>query len=152
MKKFIAIIFVLASLPTFAQTISPVVVECSKKCNGTFTVTNNSLQSLAVIIEPQMFGFDTQHKLEFTPVGATAKVELKETSAKLGPKESHDFDYKLRCVTFPCMVDFQASMIMGHTAEGLAIRVVLPHMVYSCDKAANCRTRVLKAAGMDVPR
>jgi hypothetical protein len=42
-----------------AQTVSPIIVECSKKCRGEFSITNNGLTPLAVTLEARSFSLDT---------------------------------------------------------------------------------------------
>ena len=41
-------------------------------------------------------------------------------------------------------------MVVGHTAEGILVRVQLAHTIYACEKQKNCRKKVLAAAGVTV--
>jgi hypothetical protein len=71
-----------------AQTISPMVQEYGKKANGTFLLTNNTVQPLATTIEAYSFSVDKIGK-HLRALDSTAHVQLSETSARLAPKETH---------------------------------------------------------------
>lgn len=147
--KILILIAALASPALFAQTISPVIVECGRKCSGQFTVTNNGIEPLAVVVEPFSFSLDKESGNSlFRPLDKTVEVELNDMSAKIGPRSDHTFDYKMKCGAPPCLVTLATSMVVGHTQEGMAIRVVLPHVVYQCDKAKACRANARKDAGL----
>lgn len=132
-----------------AQTLSPVISECGRKCSGTFTVTNNGVVPLAVIIEPYSFSLDpATGKSKLRTLDASTEVDLDEMSARLGPHEAHEFGYRIKCAQFPCLVTFYASMIAGRTPNGTAMRLMLPTVVYQCAKERNCRRDVRQAAGL----
>jgi hypothetical protein len=135
-----------------AQTISPVVVEGGgSKAQGSFTVTNNGLLPAAVTVEAHTLDLRTNTAL---PLAPTTHVELSQTSARLGAKQNFTFNYIIKCDAMPCVVQFQAGMMTAMHAgpgvgQGLAVRIVLPHVVYLCqEKGKGCRDRVRKAAGI----
>jgi hypothetical protein len=128
------------------QTISPVVQECGRKCSGTFKLTNNGLDPMAVIVTSQSFTIVNGKQV----FGDAASVTLSETSARIGPKQAHDFDVKIRCLQTPCAVQLSVAMMLGHTVEGLAVRGILPEVFYVCDKSKDCRKKTLMAGGVPV--
>jgi hypothetical protein len=148
MKNLILILAFLAT-PVLAQTISPVVVECGKHCSGQFTVTNNGIVPLAVIVQPVSFSLNSAGGSVFRPLDATVQLTLNDMSARIGPLGAHTFDYNLKCSTTPCLVTFLSSMTVGHAQGGIAIRVILPHVLYSCAKAKDCRKDVRLQAGLN---
>jgi hypothetical protein len=75
-------------------------------------------------------------------------MELDGMAARLGPQGAHTFSYKMHCEHMPCTVTLYAAMVVGHTTDGMALRVLLPHVVYVCEKQKNCRADVRKAAGL----
>jgi hypothetical protein len=129
-----------------AQTIAPVIQECGKKCSGTFTLTNNGVDPMAVVVTSKSFTVKEGKQV----FGDYATVWLSETSTRLGPEASHDFDVKIHCLVTPCAVQLSVAMMLGHTVEGLAVRGILPEIFYSCDKQKDCRKRVLTAGGIPV--
>lgn len=152
MKKFLFLILlsVAASAQTiYAQAVSPIVVECGKKCRGEFTVSNGSIKPLAVTVEPSSFSLNPETgKSIFRPLDSTALVTMNETSARIGPQSEHSFDYEVKCGAPPCLVALQTGMIVGHTVEGVQIRVIIPHIVYVCDRSRDCRKNARLAAGL----
>jgi hypothetical protein len=78
---------------------------------------------------------------------AATSVTLSETSARLSPRETHEFSYKISCAQMPCEISFLSSMIVGHTAQGLQIRVILDSAVYVCTKSKGCRAGIIAASG-----
>jgi hypothetical protein len=71
-------------------------------------------------------------------------VQLSEQSAKIRPKDSHSFDYKITCLKLPCSVAIYATMSTGKpNSEGIVLKLALPHMVYICEKEKDCRKTIL---------
>ena len=144
-----------ASSAASAQTVSPILNECGKKCSGTFTIQSNVLIPMAVTVEPYSFSLDKAGK-HLRPLDSTTHVKLSETSARLGPKETHEFSYKIICDSLPCSVAFLSGMIVGHTQVSqdnpvLAIRLILDHSVYACARQKNCRKSIIAASGYTGP-
>lgn len=147
MNKLICIL-VLVGAAT-AQSVSPVITQCGKRCGGQLTVTNDGTIPMAAIVEPWSFSLNpATGRSMFRKLDSTVQVSLSETSARIGPKDSHTFDYDMKCASYPCLVTFRVGAIVGHTAEGLAIRVVLPSVVYQCQREKNCRANTRLAAGL----
>lgn len=145
--------FLFAVIPaTRAQTISPLVQECGKKCTGSFTVRNDQLKPVAFTVESYSTQFTTGASRPMpVPVRAGTTVQLSETSGRLGPKEVRQIDFKISCAQLPCGLTFLTGMITGHASDGLAVRLILPFSVYACDKAKGCRLRILAAAKIIPP-
>lgn len=144
MKKLIAILILAA--PLLGQTITPVISEYGKgKANGQFTVRNDSLKPQSVTVEPLSFSVDTGGQAHFRPLDTTTHVQLAGMSASVGAGQQHAFSYSIRCDVLPCSVAFLASVSGPHLPNGLALRLVLSHVVYVCEKQKGCRASVLPA-------
>jgi hypothetical protein len=132
-----------------AQTISPVIVEYGHgKADGQFTVTNNSLVSSAVTIEPKSFSIVPNSIPIYRPLDSTVHLALSESSAFVGARQTHTFYYSIKCDVLPCLVVLDAGVTTGQkTQEGLIIRALVPHVVYICEKQKGCRQSVRKASG-----
>jgi hypothetical protein len=142
--------FLFLGLGVPAQTVSPLIVECGKKCDGEFSITNNGLTPLAVTVEARSFSLDTLGRATNRPLDAAVDLTLDEGSARISPKGTHTFAYKLKCSLPPCPVALFSSIVVGHTAEGILVRVQLAHTIYACEKQKNCRKSVRDAAGVTV--
>jgi hypothetical protein len=153
MKRILSLLllqFLFFGLAVSAQTVSPIIVECGKKCRGEFSITNNGLTPLAVSVEARSFSLDILGRATNRPLDPTVDLRLEEGSARVSPKSTHTFAYQLKCGTPPCSVALLSSMVVGHTAEGILVRVQLAHTVYVCEKQKDCRKKVRAAAGVTV--
>ena len=153
MKRVLSLLLLQFSsfgLAASAQTISPIIVECGTKCRGEFSVTNNGLTALAVTVEARSFSLDTVGHAMNRPLDPGVELKLEEGSARISPKGTHTFGYQLKCSVPPCSVALLSSMVVGHTAEGILVRVQLAHTIYICEKQKNCRKKVRAAAGVTV--
>lgn len=131
-----------------AQTVSPVIVECGKKCRGQFTVSNASIQPMSVVVEPRSFTLESTGQPTYKPLDATTILKLSEASARIAPKGQHTFGYEVHCEKFPCALTLYSATVVGHTDEGVAVKAWVPHTVYVCEKAKGCRDSVRRAAGV----
>jgi hypothetical protein len=137
-------------LTVSAQTVSPIIVECGKKCRGEFSITNNGLKPLAVSVEARSFSLDIQGRAKNRPLDPGIDLQLAEGSARISPKGTHSFGYQLKCSVPPCLVALLSSMVVGHTPEGILVRVQLAQTVYVCKKQKDCRKKVRAAAGVAI--
>jgi hypothetical protein len=148
MKKFL-VVFLFAVTVARAQSISPLTTECSKKCSGSFTITNNGLKPLNVVLEKRGFVVDAgQPHLTELPTGVD--IQIGATSAVVPIGQSHAFFFKMKCDVLPCHAQILALLSSGaHAAEGLQVTLGLPHVVYACEKKQNCRADTLKSLGYE---
>ena len=147
MKWIASTVFLICSYPATAQSISPLTNECGPKCSGEFTVSNLGLTPLVVTITAESFspgpGGGTSR-----PLDSTVHVSLDSTSARISPKGSYTFGYKIHCDQLPCQIRFRPSMTAGKTSQGIQVRLILGHATYVCQKTRNCRIETLRAAGV----
>ena len=148
MKRILALVVLFApALP--AQTISPIISEYGRNAKGSFTVANSSVQPMVVTVSINSFNLDPSNgKSIYRPLDTSTRVSLSEMSARVGPKQQHQFFYRVQCETLPCQVVFFAGMIVGRTPSGIGVRIVLPHVVYTCESQKNCRANIRRASGL----
>lgn len=135
-----------------AQQVGPLIAEGGKgKAKGEFVVTNNSVVPMFTTVEAHSFVLTPEGKAVFLPLDRNVIVKLAETSAKVGPRQTHTFAYEIQCLSDkPCLVAMLPRMVTGaRTSEGLQIGIIIPHSIYLCpDKGKGCRARVRLAAGI----
>lgn len=152
MKKVLAVLVVVWAACAVAQTISPVVAEYGKRANGSFTMKNNGLQAQVVTVEARSFSVGANTPT-IRSLDAGVHVDLSEMSARVQPGQDHEFAYRITCDAYPCTVMFLVGITNGKTADGtLAVRLVLSHAVYLCQRAKGCRADLLRAAGAEVKK
>lgn len=131
------------------QTISPLITECGRKCSNEFSIKNNGLAPLTVTLQPYSIALDAKTgRSLYRPLDTNVDLRLEEMSARLGPQAAHTFGWKLRCDEVPCQVAILATMTVGHTEQGIAVRIALPEVIYQCEKAKNCRAGVRRMIGL----
>ena len=140
-----------------AQTLVGVKSECGagpkhKACRGSFEIRNDSLKPIAFTIDADSVMFNaTMQKPVSGRLLAGAQASVSESSGRLSPKETRLIDFKAQCQQLPCVIGFAVGMSGGHTTDGIAIRFMLRHFCYICEKEKNCRVDILKASGVVPP-
>ena len=143
--KHIYIFLLLLVAPALhAQGIAPIITEYGHgKANGSFTVTNNFLQPVSVVIQEYSFSVNPDGKSKIRPLDPGIHIKLDSMSAKIGAKQQHEFGYKVKCDTLPCWGTFNASISGAHVSNGLGLVMIVPHTFYICpDKQTECRNRI----------
>jgi hypothetical protein len=152
LKIFIAALALLfIAAPSHSQTIQPLIQECNRKCSGSFSITNNAVIPMAATIEAFQFSLDSKGQ-HFRSLD-TAHVSLSDTSARLGPRETREINYKIRCDAVPCEVAILTTMVLGNTKNSsgtgtIQVRLALQETIYSCEKSKGCRRSILDEAGL----
>ena len=143
MKRIaLALIVVVMSGISFAQTISPLNAEFGKKIRGEFSLTNDGFSPLPVILEPMSLAI-VNGKPVVADLAPGTHVKLSEYSTRIGAKQVHTFAYTATCDSYPCAFIIFTTMVTGHLDNGVAIASHLGHTAYSCDRARNCRASFL---------
>ncbi len=138
-KALLAVVVMLFAVAgASSQTISPLIVEGTVKpgetAQGSFSVQNDGVIPLNVTLEMKSFSVDRNGSPIFRSLDPSIHVKLSEMSGRVGPKASREFSYKIKCDLLPCNLSIYASMVVGHTDQGVAVRVLLPHTIYITDK------------------
>jgi hypothetical protein len=147
MKITVLALFVLTFSPsvTRAQTETPVIQNCSKKCSGDWSITNQGIVPLWVTLEPRSLTYENGAP-RLNPLDSSITLTLSRTSVRIPPKGDYRFSYKLACQTYPCAVEIFATMVVGKTPDGIQIKLSLPEVVYFCQngKSDDCRSTFRK--------
>lgn len=137
-------------------TISPVVSECSRKCQGTFHLIDDSNVPMTFVVDVVgvKFSKETQGPVMSKLDDASIKLRLSSMSGRLSPHESREINFKFECPDGDCQIAFMSTMgAIGRKDNEARIKVVLPHIAYSCFEggAHDCRKRTLASAGVVPP-
>jgi hypothetical protein len=139
----------LTSTAAKAQTVAPVWTECSNKCSGSFEITNNGLTPLQFTVETSSLRYEPGvPKLISAPLNSAVAIKLSESSGRLSPKETRRIFFQIQSNVTPYIIRFAAGFIAGHTANGLAVKELLPHTVYLDNNPKGARARILTVAGL----
>lgn len=125
-----------------AQTVQPVIAEFTGKAEGRFTVTNNTLTPMVVLLEPKSFSITPEGKGMFRALDASTRVELSTTSLKLGPQQTSYVFYKADAAVFPAWFTIYATFSQPRHSGSLDVRIMLPHTVYMYQKQPLAQAQV----------
>ncbi|MCL4522383.1 MAG: hypothetical protein M1453_09340 [Acidobacteria bacterium] len=124
----------LLAVSATAQTVSPVIVEYREKASGSFQIYNDSFVPLAVILEPRSFSVNLEGKPTFRPLDPEIRVELSESSFRVGPQQTFTVFYKARSTRLPAWFTIYATITGPQTPTGIKLVLELPHTVYLLTK------------------
>jgi hypothetical protein len=140
----VLLVLLLLTATAHSQTISPVTSEYGgKKAVGSFSIRNDGLIPITAVVEPPQSLSVINGKLQLRPTDHGVYLTLAEMSARIGAKQSHQFDYKLTCDVKPCAVATFVTITGPHATNGLAVAIHLPHTAYFCQKQKGCRASII---------
>jgi hypothetical protein len=143
--RHIYIVLLLLVTPAlYAQGIAPIITEYGHgKASGSFTVMNDFLEPVSVVIQEYSFRVNPDGKSEIRPLDPGIHIQIDSMSARIGAKQQHEFGYKVKCDTLPCWGTFNASISGAHVSSGIGVVMIVPHTFYICrDKQTGCRNRI----------
>ena len=114
-----------------AQQVQPVIMEYHTKAEGKFSVMNNSLEPMIVVLEPKSFSIAPDGRGTFRTLDSTIHVQLSTMSVKLQPLQSYTIFYKADAESFPAWFTIYSTFSPARAAgASLSVRIQLPHTVY----------------------
>jgi hypothetical protein len=113
-----------------AQQVQPVIMEYRNKAEGKFSVVNNTLEPMAVVLEPKSFSISPDGRGTFRNLDPTIHVQLSTMSVKLQPLQSYTVFYKADSESFPAWFTIYSTFSPARAGASLSVRVQLPHTVY----------------------
>lgn len=127
----------------YAQTVQPLIVEYKQTADGMFTVTNNTLKPMAVVLEPRSFRVLPDGTAQFRPLDSAIHLELSTMSIRLAPKQSYTIFYKAHADKTPAWFTIYASFSALTHGSGLALKIMLPHTVYLYQKDRMAKSAIV---------
>jgi hypothetical protein len=128
--------------PAFAQTIQPLIVEYNGKAGGKFQVTNNTLDPMAIALEPKSFKLDDKGSATYRKLDDSIHLELSTMSFRLEPKQTYYIFYKAHADILPAWFTVYAVFSPIRKDDGLKVRIMLPHTVYLYQKKPIGKTAI----------
>lgn len=143
-------IFVLAlSTAAIGQTVSPVISELGNPAKGRVEYVNDSLTPLNVVLEAKSFTVSEKGELSYRPLDPSIHLKLSATSFRIQPKQTYYVFYEASAPPSPTWFVIYASFsgFPFRTAQGMNVRLQLPHTVYLLPKqrAEKADVRVVRA-------
>lgn len=143
-------IFALAlSAVAGAQTVRPVINELGNPAKGRVEYVNDADTPLNVVLEAKSFTVSENGEVQYRPLDPSIHLKLSATSFRIQPKQSYFVFYEASTTPNPNWFVIYASFsgFAFRTAQGMNVRLQLPHTVYLLpkEKPEKADVRVVRA-------
>src|ERR1035438_2338075 len=137
-SRLLAALFcgLVASAAGVAQTVRPVINELGNPAKGRVEYVNDSLTPLNVVLEPKSFTVSETGEISYRPLDPSIHLKLSTTSFRIQPQQTYYVFYEATSPQSPAWFVIYAA-ISGYpfrTAQGMNVRLELPHTVYLLPK------------------
>jgi hypothetical protein len=119
-----------------AQTVRPLIDELGNPAKGRIEYVNDSLTPLNVVLEPKSFSVSETGKITHRPLDADVHLKLSTTSFRIQPQQTYYVFYEASSPKSPTWFVIYAAFsgFAFRTAQGMNVRLELPHTVYLLPK------------------
>lgn len=126
------------------QTVSPVINELSNPAKGHVEYRNDTLTPLNVVLEMRSFTVSETGELLYRPLDPNIHVKLSTTSFRIQPQQTYHVFYEASSTQAPAWFVIYANFsgFPFRTAQGMNVRLQLPHTVYLLPKQSVQRQEV----------
>jgi hypothetical protein len=132
-----------------AQTVRPVINELGNPAKGRVEYVNDGLTPLNVVLEARSFTVSETGDITYRPLDPNIHLKLSATSFRIQPQQTYYVFYEASAPPSPTWFVIYASFsgFAFRTAQGMNVRLQLPHTVYLLpkQKVEKSDVHVLKA-------
>lgn len=131
------------------QTVRPVINELGNPAKGRVEYVNDGLTPLNVVLEARSFTVSEKGDISYGPLDPNIHLKLSATSFRIQPQQTYYVFYEASAPPSPTWFVIYASFtgFAFRTAQGMNVRLQLPHTVYLLPKqrAEKADVRVVRA-------
>jgi hypothetical protein len=114
-----------------AQSVSPPIAEYQERARSSFQLHNASIFPITAVLEVRGFRITEQGEVIDTPLDTSRiQVKLSEMSFRIPPRGSRTVFYEASGDSLPAWFNILSALTGTKTANGLNVRILLPHVVY----------------------
>lgn len=119
-----------------AQTVRPVISELGNPAKGRVEYVNDGLTPLNVVLEARSFTVSENGQISYRPLDPSIHLKLSATSFRIQPQQTYYVFYEASAPPSPTWFVIYASFsgFPFRTAQGMNVRLELPHTVYLLPK------------------
>jgi len=119
-----------------AQTVRPVVNELGNPAKGHVEYVNDGYTPLNVVLEAKSFTVSDTGEISYRPLDPDIHLKLSTTSFRIQPQQTYYVYYEATAPKSPSWFVLYAAFsgFNFRTAEGMTVRLQLPHTVYLLPK------------------
>lgn len=120
-----------------AQTVRPLINELGDPAKGRVEYVNDGLTPLNVVLEARSFTVSETGEISYRPLDPDIHLKLSTTSFRIQPQQTYYVFYEASAPKSPAWFVIYASFtgFTFRTAQGMNVRLQLPHTVYLLPKA-----------------
>lgn len=119
-----------------AQTVRPLINELGNPAKGRVEYVNDSLTPLNVVLEAKSFTVSETGGITYRPLDTDVHLKLSTTSFRIQPQQTYYVFYEASSPKSPTWFVIYAAFsgFAFRTAQGMNVRLELPHTVYLLPK------------------
>ncbi len=127
---------VVLSAGAVGQTVRPVINELGNPAKGRVEYVNDGLTPLNVVLEAKSFTVSEKGEISYRPLDPNIHLKLSATSFRIQPQQTYYVFYEASAPPSPTWFVIYASFtgFAFRTAQGMNVRLQLPHTVYLLPK------------------
>jgi hypothetical protein len=132
----VCVVLFIATAASWAQTVRPVIAELGNPAKGRVEYVNDSLTPLNVVLEAKSFTVSETGEISYRPLDPDIHLKLSTSSFRIQPQQTYYVFYEASSPQSPAWLVIYAA-ISGfpfRTAQGMNVRLELPHTVYLLPK------------------
>lgn len=144
-KSVAAFVFLFVLLTQLhAQTVRPLIAELGNPAKGRVEYVNDSLTPLNVVLSPKSFTVSETGEISYRPLDPNIHLKLSTTSFRIQPQQSYFVFYEATSDASPAWFVIYAAFsgFAIRTAQGMNVRLELPHTVYLLPKQSVDKSQV----------
>ncbi len=125
-----------AGMACVAQTVRPLIDELGNPAKGRVDYINDGLTPLNVVLEAKSFTVSDTGEITYRPLDPEIHLKLSTTSFRIQPQQTYYVFYEASSPKSPAWFVIYAcfSGFTFRTAQGMNVRLQLPHTVYLLPK------------------
>lgn len=130
------VLYLFAGVSCLSQTVRPLINELGNPAKGRVEYVNDTLTPLNVVLEPKSFTVSETGEISYRPLDSDVHLKLSTTSFRVQPQQTYYVFYEASSPKNPAWFVIYASF-SGYTfktAQGMNVRLQLPHTVYLLPK------------------
>lgn len=127
------------------QTVRPLINELGNPAKGRVEYVNDGLTPLNVVLEAKSFTVSETGAISYRPLDPDIHLKLSTTSFRIQPQQTYYVFYEASSPKSPAWFVIYAAFsgFNFRTAQGMNVRLELPHTVYLLPKASVERSEVV---------
>jgi hypothetical protein len=148
-----ALCILLPASECLAQTVRPLINELGNPAKGRVEYVNDSLTPLNVVLEAKSFSVSERGEISYRSLDPDIHLKLSTTSFRIQPQQTYYVFYEATSPKIPAWFVIYAAFsgFPFRTAQGMNVRLELPHTIYLLPKGTVERADVIISRAELIP-